>query len=148
MQTLATEAKDANDFTTRHAVCRTACLSVEVVVAMKSGTPVSLWKWLWPRVPAMKSGRPVSLWKWFWPRVPAMKSGTPVSVWKWLWPRDPAMKSGTPVSLWKWLWPRVPAMKSGTPGFDSRFLLGDFPWSSHTSDLKVGTPVASAASLA
>ena len=36
---------------------------------------------------------------------------------------------------------RVSASRATEPGFDSRLRLGDFPGSSHTSDLKIGTPV-------
>ena len=38
---------------------------------------------------------------------------------------------------------RVSASRAGDPGFDSRLRRGDFSGSSHTSDLQVGTPVAS-----
>ena len=34
------------------------------------------------------------------------------------------------------------ALRAEDPGFDSRLRRGDFSWSSHTSDLKIGTPVA------
>ena len=33
-------------------------------------------------------------------------------------------------------------LESGRPGFDSCFCHGSFSWSSHTSDFKIGTPVA------
>ena len=32
--------------------------------------------------------------------------------------------------------------RAGDPGFDSRLCCGDFSGLSHTSDLKIGTPVA------
>ena len=37
---------------------------------------------------------------------------------------------------------KASAPRAKDPGFDSRFHLGDFAGSSHTSDLKIGTPVA------
>ena len=37
---------------------------------------------------------------------------------------------------------KAPASGAADPGFESRFLSGDFSGSSHTSDLKTGTPVA------
>ena len=36
---------------------------------------------------------------------------------------------------------KVPASRAEDPGFESR-LRRDFSWSSHTSDFKIGTPVA------
>ena len=39
-------------------------------------------------------------------------------------------------------WAQTSASRAEDPGFDSRLHLGDFSRSSHTSDLKTGTPVA------
>ena len=36
---------------------------------------------------------------------------------------------------------KASASKAEDPGFDSRFRRGDFSGSSHTSDVKIGTPV-------
>ena len=37
---------------------------------------------------------------------------------------------------------KASASKAADPGFDSRFLREDFSGSGHTSDFKIGTPVA------
>ena len=37
---------------------------------------------------------------------------------------------------------KASALREEDPGFDSRLRCGDFSGSSHTSDLKIGTPVA------
>ena len=43
---------------------------------------------------------------------------------------------------------KASASKAEDPGFGSRLRFGDFSGSSHTSDLKVGTPVATLPSVA
>ena len=41
---------------------------------------------------------------------------------------------------------KASALRAADPGFESRFLHEDFSGSSHTSDLKIGTPVATLSS--